>query len=106
MMTTKEKYLDIWSRVCELIDEHKEELRDSDISFLETIEFKTLTLGAIMELPNDLKPCPFCGGPARLYEGLYHRACCLDNNCAGSMTQAFDTKEEALAAWNKRDDED
>lgn len=52
-----------------------------------------------------LKPCPFCGGEAKIYgkrEGLPWVAC---KSCIG-QTACCDTKEEAIEAWNRRMKED
>jgi len=46
-------------------------------------------------------PCPFCGGvsiPMHKDSGFYSVQC---DDC-GSTTSDFDTKAEAIAAWNKR----
>lgn len=59
-----------------------------------------------------LKPCPFCGGEAsvkcEVFAGIIARGywvSCDDNNCNEVIecsTHAFDTKVEAIAAWNYR----
>ena len=66
---------------------------------------------------EELKPCPFCGGEANIIKnehprlhrpiknGLYHVECCECNVMIGYDTDyggQFDTKEEAIKAWNKR----
>jgi len=53
---------------------------------------------------NELKPCPFCGGIAKL--GI-HKGGKDDNYYLVMCTHCFgrivgDTEEEAVAAWNKR----
>lgn len=56
-----------------------------------------------MELVNNsynLKPCPFCGEQAELIETLNGWAVVCDNCGAGQY--AYDTKEEAADAWNRR----
>lgn len=55
-----------------------------------------------------LKPCPFCGGGAHIKEVV--SACetlytvgCSDSECMGYETWLLKpTKEEAIAAWNRR----
>ena len=63
-----------------------------------------------------LKPCPFCGGKARLIRktGVHGTACksrwlreyvaCQTKKC-GSATAAFKRPGQALTAWNTRPDE-
>lgn len=59
-----------------------------------------------------LKPCPFCGGEAsvkcEVFAGMAvcgYWVSCDDGNCNEAIkcsTYAFDTKAEAIAAWNYR----
>ena len=57
---------------------------------------------------SGLKPCPFCGGEAHVKEVV--SACetlytvgCSDSECMGYETWLLKpTKEEAIAAWNRR----
>ncbi len=61
-------------------------------------------------MPNELKPCPFCGGKAVLNKGrdtfgYYYSVDCKDtNNCQGHFihTKYFRKKPEAIGAWNRR----
>lgn len=46
-----------------------------------------------------LKPCPFCGGEARFANTDENWIACVD---CGAETTFFDTKEEAIEAWNRR----
>ena len=49
----------------------------------------------------ELKPCPFCGGEAKMIKiggATYFIQC---NECH-STSGAFSTSEEAVEAWNKR----
>lgn len=49
----------------------------------------------------DLKPCPFCGGEARMESvdlGVFWVEC---KNCYAE-TICADTEDEAAAAWNRR----
>lgn len=55
---------------------------------------------------ENLKPCPFCGGEAKMN---IHRFAGLSNSygveCKECMTQSsqfFATREQAIAAWNRR----
>lgn len=62
---------------------------------------------------SELKPCPFCGGheyhkayPDRYHLPEiceYHTVACT--NC-GATCGAFPNKEEAIEAWNRRNNED
>ncbi len=60
---------------------------------------------------EELKPCPFCGGKAKLYpcrkpngNGLFrdylYTVVCSNDNCHGKPS--YETREEAVKAWNKR----
>ena len=49
-------------------------------------------------------PCPFCGGPARitLFAGVYTIACTECPACI--LPGPYQTKDPAIAAWNRRVD--
>ena len=54
-----------------------------------------------------LKPCPFCGGPAKLAEHYWENTRtesftvdCVE--CGGCMDQHMDSEQEAADAWNQR----
>ena len=54
---------------------------------------------------TELRKCPFCGGEAKIYRRQlnwllddYKVECC---SCCCS-TDIYDTKQEAIEAWNKR----
>ena len=55
----------------------------------------------------NIKPCPICGKPARLWGsenvngGPYYYACCSDMDC-GCNQFGKPTKEEAIENWNRR----
>jgi Lar family restriction alleviation protein len=55
---------------------------------------------------NELKPCPFCGGEARLrperlgIEKEWRVECECWNSCGAATS--FLGKTEAIAAWNRR----
>ena len=48
-----------------------------------------------------LKPCPFCGGKAKLRERAHAWIVC--SKC-GARTATFDYAGQAARAWNKRSD--
>ena len=56
---------------------------------------------------RELKPCPFCGGKAKIIEvadysstgGSYWNVLCKLLNCCA---QYGETKRQAISAWNKR----
>lgn len=58
---------------------------------------------------SELRPCPFCGGEAHFIEhiaphnnDLTYDVSCLNERCYlyGGAEWGFDTKEEAIEAWN------
>lgn len=59
---------------------------------------------------SELKPCPFCGGEARIYMNdsdldniLYYCMCTNDRGCnVLPITLDHYSEEEAAAAWNTR----
>ena len=54
-------------------------------------------------MPNELKPCPFCGGEAEVRTtdlGTY-KVVCIE--CPTDMGRYWSwAKKEAIAAWNRR----
>lgn len=56
---------------------------------------------------DEIKPCPFCGGKAKLrYSKPFSVAVCTRCNAHGKIVvdreEEGDGKEEALSAWNRR----
>ena len=57
---------------------------------------------------EELKNCPFCGGPAELYttrhvpSGTDWTPRCKAKSCCGRLAKKFSTKEAAVAYWNRR----
>lgn len=51
---------------------------------------------------SELKPCPFCGEEAVIY--IWNGGECTPRckQCRCQIDDFFDTKEEAIAAWNRR----
>lgn len=54
---------------------------------------------------NELKPCPFCGGEARIRDftmvDLEPEIDVFCINC-GAQTFVYETKDDAIEAWNRR----
>lgn len=48
-----------------------------------------------------LKPCPFCGGEADLQESLC-AGWFVECECGATSRIAYDSKKEAIEAWNRR----
>ena len=59
---------------------------------------------------KQLKPCPFCGGKARMNIGIawYFVHCGNDSNSCkvDCCTFSVDSPEEAIEIWNKRGGEE
>ena len=54
---------------------------------------------------SELKRCPFCGGKADVYRDIlssYRVACLKVVECSGGQVRWFESKGEAIEAWNKR----
>ena len=54
---------------------------------------------------EELKPCPFCGGEAKVfgnYDDSEYHANCTNNECGCCWVNYYETKEEAIEAWNRR----
>jgi Lar family restriction alleviation protein len=53
-----------------------------------------------------LKECPFCGSDAfgYRYEGLTGYGVACENDDCGVGIENFDTRDESMNAWNRRDD--
>lgn len=48
---------------------------------------------------SELKPCPFCGGEAKL---ICPRGRVTWIRCCIFETKVFQTKKQAIEAWNRR----
>lgn len=49
------------------------------------------------------KPCPYCGGGTIIDGGLFFKHSCECNSCH-ARTASYKTWEEAVKAWNRRED--
>jgi Lar family restriction alleviation protein len=54
----------------------------------------------------ELKPCPFCGGEAKLHHRMFrplYAVVCKDTKCQGHNLYVLHYSEkEAVDAWNRR----
>jgi Lar family restriction alleviation protein len=52
---------------------------------------------------TELKPCPFCGSKAEVWEGVFGgwRAFCTNRKSCGAMIVCA-TEQDAIIEWNKR----
>ena len=50
------------------------------------------------EKTQKLKPCPFCGGKAKITGYIFFEVKC--RRCRATLPQRYET--EAIAAWNRR----
>ena len=63
-------------------------------------------LGVTSEYNEELKSCPFCNGVAYLTHvefndgDVYYNPNCSECNCG--WKENYETKDEAITAWNKR----
>ena len=58
--------------------------------------------GGVME---EIKPCPFCGGEAGITWDKWKNDemyCCVECDC-GVSTGVYETVDEAVEHWNRRD---
>lgn len=55
--------------------------------------------------PDELKPCPFCGGEVRAFKVMRkpydHGARCLNENCEATISRCA-SEWQAIEAWNTR----
>lgn len=54
----------------------------------------------LSERQEELKPCPFCGGEARVHESAGGWSFVFCEECEAELRG--ETKAEAIEAWNKR----
>lgn len=58
---------------------------------------------------EDLRPCPFCGGEAAIYEPLATSlwfVCCSNGDMCSTCGPDRGTRSEAIEAWNSRANDD
>lgn len=57
---------------------------------------------------SELKPCPFCGGEAKIVKSPENEyiAICRNKQCNASVGFFPNTRKEAIEAWNRRADDE
>ena len=66
---------------------------------------KGLKRKGVTTMPNELKPCPFCGGEATIRQNdlNYYYVCC--KKCPAEVGRYwYKRKQDAKNAWNRRSD--
>ena len=57
---------------------------------------------------KELKSCPFCGGKAESWKGMFgeHKVSCANDQCGVSLASGLwrTTKEAAIIDWNRRNE--
>lgn len=69
---------------------------------LMNVEVANYELEYIGELDRELKPCPFCGGEAKMNHGDKHGVWWVACSDCGAETVGHQTEGEASYAWNRR----
>lgn len=60
-----------------------------------------------MNTLEKMKRCPFCGSEAELYGECYMvKVRCANYNCQAQISTWYDEPEDAIAAWNQRQDKE
>lgn len=77
---------------CEALDNHVERLRKLENATQQKEE------------ETELLKCPFCSNAGGLFHNIYgHYIGCPNNDCEfDCSTDFYETKQEAINAWNKR----
>lgn len=57
---------------------------------------------------TEIKPCPFCGGEAKLQRfGRFYYISCENENCECLVESGYmNTEESAVESWNRRANDD
>ena len=55
-----------------------------------------------MSIKHKLKPCPFCGGKAKLFEDKDYQIYSATCTECDAGTNAYGIEQDAIEAWNRR----
>lgn len=92
-MTNEQKFKSAPARR-EAYTQYVERCKKANLASMDEFVWLNLEYG-----DDELKPCPFCGGEAKILVGTERLAICTK---CGANTESFEHEVDAIAAWNRR----